>query len=196
MDESVRKAMEQWPNVPDCYGWLRLDRRGNWYLKNEPVEHRGLMDFINRNYLQSDSGSYVFQNGPQRVHVELAYTPYVLRLPQPDSQDLMSHTGLAVESIQSAWIDENGSLILLTNFGCGWVDDRDMQRLSDCFYLGNEPADDDQLISAFESVMSGTEVDELSFVYRGSTTPVLPVRSSDLERVAGFVTQPVEKASP
>lgn len=28
MDEIVRQAMARWPNVPYCFGWLRLDARG------------------------------------------------------------------------------------------------------------------------------------------------------------------------
>ena len=28
MDEMVERAMTRWPDVPDCYGWLRLDARG------------------------------------------------------------------------------------------------------------------------------------------------------------------------
>lgn len=29
MDDIVKQAMVKWPNVPDCYGWLGLDARGN-----------------------------------------------------------------------------------------------------------------------------------------------------------------------
>ena len=40
MDEIVARAMQKWPNVPDVYGWLRLDRRGTWWLKSGLVKGR------------------------------------------------------------------------------------------------------------------------------------------------------------
>ena len=41
-------AIAKWPNVPACYDWLSLDRRGDWRLQGERVTHRGLIAFINR----------------------------------------------------------------------------------------------------------------------------------------------------
>src|SRR5512132_2355278 len=51
MDEAVLRSMAKWPNVPDVYGWLSLDRRGNWLLKGERIGNAALRDFISRNYL-------------------------------------------------------------------------------------------------------------------------------------------------
>ena len=34
MDEIVIRGMLKWPNVPSVYGWLSLDRRGSWTIKN------------------------------------------------------------------------------------------------------------------------------------------------------------------
>ena len=34
MDEIVKKAMAKWPNVPACSGWLGLDARGQWYMRD------------------------------------------------------------------------------------------------------------------------------------------------------------------
>ena len=39
-----------------------------------------LLGFINRNYERDEHGQWYFQNGPQRVYVELEYTPWVVRL--------------------------------------------------------------------------------------------------------------------
>ena len=64
MDEIVRAAMAKWPTVPHCHGWLGLDARGDWYLRDDAVqaagpfpqakgsriEHAGLRAFIARNY--------------------------------------------------------------------------------------------------------------------------------------------------
>ncbi|VVE33582.1 hypothetical protein PAQ31011_03797 [Pandoraea aquatica] len=90
MDEIVRQAMAKWPNVPHCYGWLALDRRGQWRMRDEqaqtegtagdPIRHTALIAFIARNYTSDDAGRWYFQNGPQRVYVSLAYAPFVVRL--------------------------------------------------------------------------------------------------------------------
>lgn len=90
MDEIVRQAMAKWPNVPHCYGWLALDRRGQWRMRDEqtqaegtagdPIRHTALIAFIARNYASDDKGCWYFQNGPQRVYVALAYAPFVVRL--------------------------------------------------------------------------------------------------------------------
>jgi len=50
MDEIVARSMAKWPDVPDVYGWLSLDRRGNWLLKNEKIGNGALREFIGRNY--------------------------------------------------------------------------------------------------------------------------------------------------
>ena len=101
MDDMVRQAMAKWPNVPHCYGWLGLDARGHWYMRDDraqaagpfsqadggnPVSkgsllrHDKLIDFIQRNYGVDERGQWYFQNGPQRVYVELEVAPWVWRL--------------------------------------------------------------------------------------------------------------------
>ena len=98
MDDIVRQAMVKWPNVPNAYGWLGLDARGNWYLrdaqaqalgafasgtpgaKGSMLRHEKLIDFIQRNYAADAEGQWYFQNGPQRVYVELELTPWVWRV--------------------------------------------------------------------------------------------------------------------
>jgi hypothetical protein len=42
MDEAVRQALARWPDVPDCFGWLSLSRRGEWQLPDGPIRHAGL----------------------------------------------------------------------------------------------------------------------------------------------------------
>ena len=78
MDAVVAQAMAKWPDVPAVYGWLSLDRRGNWLIKGERITNAALRDFIARNYEADDEGRWYFQNGPQRVYASLAYTPLVV----------------------------------------------------------------------------------------------------------------------
>jgi hypothetical protein len=132
MDEIVKAALRKWPNVPHCYGWLALDARGDWYMRDERIQHAGpfpqvkgsriahdkLLEFIHRNYAHDDAGAWFFQNGPQRVYVELEAAPWVWRI--GDASTVTSHTGLPAQ-VRSAWLDEPGRLFLDTDLGFGLV---------------------------------------------------------------------------
>ena len=48
MDDIVKQALAKWPNVPDCYGWLGLDARGHWYLRDDAVQAAGLGELDKR----------------------------------------------------------------------------------------------------------------------------------------------------
>ncbi|CAG2149228.1 hypothetical protein LMG31506_03981 [Cupriavidus yeoncheonensis] len=118
MDESVRQALARWPDVPHCYGWLALDRRGQWRLRNEfaqqhglsgdPLRHETLVAFIERNYLHDERGAWYFQNGPQRVFVSLAYAPWIVRLHEGS---LRTTTRRAFD-VQACFADEQGNVVL------------------------------------------------------------------------------------
>lgn len=115
MDDIVKQALAKWPNVPDCYGWLGLDARGRWFMRDDAAQaagdfpqsrgswlrHEKLIDFIGRNYESDDEGRWFFQNGPQRVYVELECTPWVWQV-LPDYR-LQSHTGLQTSAGNAFW---------------------------------------------------------------------------------------------
>ena len=143
MDDLVAAALVKWPNVPHCHGWLGLDMRGNWYLRDEGaqaagefpavkgslIEHRGLREFIERNYASDAAGCWYFQNGPQRVYVELEAAPWVWRLAPGGAAappSIASHTGRTALA-ESAWLDESGRLYLATDIGFGLVHSLDME---------------------------------------------------------------------
>ena len=68
------------PTCPRVYGWLGLDRRGNWSISRRAHRQPGAgVSFIARNYGRDEIGRWFFQNGPQRCFVTLAYVPYVYR---------------------------------------------------------------------------------------------------------------------
>ena len=141
MDEIVEAALRKWPNVPHCHGWLGLDARGDWYLRDERaqaagtfpavrgswIEHAKLREFIARNYACDDAGCWYFQNGPQRVYVELEAAPWVWRLhPQGDGVQVRSHTGREAR-IDAAVVDEHGRLFLAGTEGLGIVHTADVE---------------------------------------------------------------------
>ena len=140
MDEIVKAALKKWPNVPHCYGWLALDARGDWYMRDERIQragpfprvkgsrinHEKLIDFIARNYAADDSGCWFFQNGPQRVYVQLEAAPWVWRVRWDGiAPQLASHTGSAA-TVRSCWLDAQGRLYLDTDIGFGIVHSQDM----------------------------------------------------------------------
>jgi hypothetical protein len=134
MDDIVKQAMAKWPNVPHCYGWLALDARGTWRMRDErtqtlrlpgdKIANPALVRFINRNYMHDDQGRWYFQNGPQRVYVNLEATPYVTHT--DPAQGFVLHTGEPLSDIDGAWLTEAGQLLLKSAEKIALVDDRDM----------------------------------------------------------------------
>src|SRR5947208_2391703 len=108
MDPIVARAMARWPNVPAVYGWLALDRRGNWLIKGERITHQSMREFIARNYQPDDAGRWYFQNGPQRVYVTLAYTPLVAHY---EGDALVDHCGRPFAA-RANYVDDEGSVLL------------------------------------------------------------------------------------
>ena len=127
MDDSVVRALAKWPNVPDVYGWLELDRRGNWRIKGERIGNAAFREFISRNYAVDERGCWYFQNGPQRVYVALAYTPLVLHY---QGERLFDHCGNPAEALET-WLDDEGSVLIRTRRAIALLDDRDLGRYAD-----------------------------------------------------------------
>lgn len=151
MDDIVRQAMAKWPNVPHAYGWLGLDARGNWWLrdaeaqalgafasgvpgaKGAPVKLERLIDFIQRNYEADADGRWFFQNGPQRVYVELEATPWVWRVSADGG--VTAHDGRPAR-VQAVFSDEHGRVYLRTDIGFGIVHTQDMLAVADAVEAG------------------------------------------------------------
>ena len=123
MDEQVLRSLIKWPNVPDCYGWLALDRRGQWRMRNEfaqennlpgqVIEHSALKEFITRNYACDSLGRYFFQNGPQRVFISLDATPWIARIiPNNQQLQLITQSQSGIEP-NTALSDENGNIYIV-----------------------------------------------------------------------------------
>ena len=127
MDEIVARSLAKWPNVPAVYGWLSLDRRGNWRIKGERIANAALREFIARNYEADKKGRWYFQNGPQRVYVSLAYTPLVVHY---EGERLFDHCGRPF-SATGALQDDEGSVLFPGAGSVALLDDRDLARFAD-----------------------------------------------------------------
>lgn len=137
-------AIAKWPNVPACYDWLSLDRRGDWRLQGERVTHRGLIEFMNRQYGSDDSGRWFVQNGPQRVFVALAGTPWIFR---HEGDGFVSHTGQPADELKAIYLDAEGSILLETALGIGLLDDRELAAfLAECRDPDGQPAGEEAFI--------------------------------------------------
>ena len=182
MDDIVKQAMAKWPHVPACYGWLGLDARGNWWLrdaaaqaagrfdsgavgaKGSRVEHAKLADFIGRNYLADARGCWYFQNGPQQVFVELEATPWIWRAQwRDDALQIHSQTGvpLPLDAVQQTLHDECGALYLLAFAGLGLVHTQDV-------------------------------LDVAEALERNRLPPPVAVQQADLAGCYGFVSSPAQ----
>jgi len=201
MDESVKQALAKWPNVPACTGWLALDRRGNWRMRDEaaqqngapgsPIRHAALLAFIGRNYQADEGGRWYFQNGPQRVYVELAYTPWIVRLQlaatidpaTPGELTLTDQCGGSFEP-SAGWLDDAGAVLFSDATGrIALLHDHDLDLLTEHATL----SDTDHPAPA-----AGTDAPIAASLHwrRHQTLPLTPIFCSEVETRFHFVRSP------
>ncbi|HET9204719.1 MAG TPA: DUF2946 family protein [Burkholderiaceae bacterium] len=140
MDEIVKAALKKWPSVPHCYDWLALDARGQWFMRDERIQRAGpfpqvkgsairhdkLLEFIHRNYEHDGHGCWFFQNGPQRVYVQLEAAPLVWRVSWPgDTLRVQAHTGAQADA-RGCYLDQHGRVFLDSAVGFGVVHSQDV----------------------------------------------------------------------
>jgi hypothetical protein len=197
MDDIVKKAMVKWPDVPHCYGWLGLDARGSWRMRDERAQHLdlagdkviqvALLGFINRNYMADERGCWYFQNGPQRVYVNLEATPFIART-DPE-HGLMLHTGAAVSNIEHAFMTEAGEVIIDSGGKIAQVDDRDVAQLILSMEIDGAGASDEALMAWLDGAPG-----QLMLRYRQQRVPVQRVVHGDLAQRFGFTRLPAPLA--
>ncbi|HJV72660.1 MAG TPA: DUF2946 family protein [Noviherbaspirillum sp.] len=195
MDDIVKQAMVKWPNVPHCYGWLALDARGNWRMRDEraqtlklpgdKITNPALVNFINRNYTHDDHGRWYFQNGPQRVYVNLEATPYIART--DPARAFILHTGGALTTIDSVWMTEAGQLVFQWGEFVALLDDRDMAQCLEKLRVGGQQANDEQLLDWLNQPASASA---LTLDYAGAVLPVQHIAFDAIASQFGFVPTP------
>ena len=191
MDEIVLRSMLKWPDVPAVYGWLSLDRRGNWMIKTVAgrfarIAHAAVREFIGRNYASDSEGRWYFQNGPQRVFVALDYTPWVYRLDDA-GQGFLAHTGAVPRALEAVFLDDAGGVLLKTEIGIGVLLDRDLsaflERLGDVRGRALE--------RLLEEVARGEEAQAM---LQGRKLPIAAIGAADVPVRFGFVARPAPRA--
>ena len=198
MDDIVKKAMAKWPNVPHCYGWLALDARGAWRMRDERAQHlnlpgdkvtqTALLGFINRNYAVDERGCWYFQNGPQRVFLNLEATPFIARTdPQAG---LVLHTGEEVTALTGVFLTDEGQFILEFDGKVAQLDDRDAAQLVAWLQIDGAPVSDEQLVTWMQG---GAQ--PLVLRYRAQSLPVERIAAAEVAQRFGFerLPQPTEQ---
>jgi len=188
MDDAVLRALAKWPTVHAAYGWLALDRRGNWSIKGERIGNPALVDFIGRNYDHDERGRWFFQNGPQRVFVRLEYTPYVLRTePAARGLALRTHTGMPAQP-RTAWLDDAGSLLMEFGDNVGVVHGQDLAETLSRLRDASGAALSDAALEELLQATSGAPAVVLAMV--GGTVPVGRIEATTVPARFGFDPDP------
>ncbi len=193
MDEIVKQALAKWPSVPHCYGWLALDARGAFRMRDEAtqqanlpgdiIRHTALLAFIYRNYTHDERGAWFFQNGPQRVYVDLETTPFVART-DPVHQFVL-HDGKLMTDMNEACLTEQGQLVLRNSRQIAMLDDRDLAQCLTLLKRQGKVINDDQLLDWLAS-----PTDDLSLSTLTGDIPVRWMRSDRLASSFGFIRRP------
>ena len=189
MDDIVKAAIAKWPNVPAVFGWLSLNGRGDWRIKDDPIENEAINEFIGRNYMNDGCGNWFFQNGPQRVYVSLEIAPWVYRL--DEFKRLATHTGTHPRELRQAFADENGRLYFETELGPGVLDDRDTLAFSERIVNEEGEVLDDKALSEWSAGQISAELKtEGLHVNHDSHVPIERIKSARVPEVLGFMRKP------
>ena len=194
----------KWPNVPDCFGWLALDRRGQWRMRNEftqqnklpgqVIKHAPLNEFIARNYACDESGRYFFQNGPQRVFITLDATPWIVRIiPADTGPQLINQCHQAMDPT-AALSDENGNIYIVGNIAQTIYEDSDRGKFS---IQENESIallhdHDLDLFSELAALREEACSFGGSWNWHGKQLPLDPIHSSELAERFGYIAKPAQ----
>ena len=203
MDEQVLRSLIKWPNVPDCFGWLALERRGQWLmvddfaqqnkLPGQVIQHNAFNELIRRNYASDSFGRFFFQNGPQRVFITLAATPWIVRIiPSDAGPQLITqcHTSIKPDAALS---DEHGNIYILgsiTQTICKDLADQQFETRdhSSIALLHDHDLD---LFSELASIAEQACSFGGSWNWDGKQLPLDPILSEELSTKFGFIKQPM-----
>lgn len=193
MDDIVKQAMAKWPNVPNCYGWLRLDARGVFRMCDEaaqrnatagdPIHHISLLAFIYRNYASDASGAWFFQNGPQRVYVDLETTPFIART--DTLNNFVTQDGQTLKDIHTVWLSDQGSVLFQNATQIAMLNDRDLAACLSQFRLNGKVCSDAELLNWLHQ-----PTEDCGFMMGEDLLPVKFIQSNEIAQQFGFKHKP------
>jgi hypothetical protein len=193
MDDIVKQAIAKWPNVPHCYGWLALDARGNWRMRDEAAQradapgdklaNAALVGFIKRNYQHDERGCWYFQNGPQRVYVNLEATPFIART--DPAQGLVLHTAEPLAVPEQVFMLDTGGIVMRAGERLAQLDDRDVAQLLQAMALDGGAASDEGLMAWLDGGPG-----QLALRWQGREIAVERLAAVEAPARFGFVQRP------
>lgn len=202
MDEQVLRSLIKWPNVPNCFGWLALDRRGQWRMRDEyaqanqlpgnTIQHVALNEFISRNYAHDLLGRYFFQNGPQRVFITLDATPWVARIvPGENSPKLLTQCATEIKP-HGALSDEKGNIYitgLISQSLSGQIDSPVFTKVESLSVALLHDHDLDPFLD-HSKVQEDACTFKGSWRWNGKDLPIKPIHSKELSQRFQFIKVP------
>jgi hypothetical protein len=144
-----------------------------------------LLGFIARNYGQDERHCWYFQNGPQRVYVNLDATPFIARTdPQ---RGFVLQTGAALSLPEAAWIGAHGNLIVKDGEKLAQIDDRDVAECLGNMELDGAPVQDEALLAW---IADPARPGRLALKVGGESVEIRRLPDENLATCFGFVALP------
>ena len=143
------------------------------------MNNPALVGFINRNYGHDERGNWYFQNGPQRVYVNLEATPFIARTdPQ---QGLVLQTGQALTDIERVFLSDAGAVLFQAGDSVAQLDDRDVAQVLSKLELDGQAASDEAVMAWLESGAG-----KLTLPWNGKRFDVERIEAADLPQRFNF----------
>jgi hypothetical protein len=107
---------------------------------------------------------------------------------------LTAHTGTSTTTINAAFMDDAGQLLLDTDVGIGLVHDTDLELLIPLFRDANAKTPDNAALAAALDVLQSGNDPDLHLQTGNAKIPVQPLKSVDVPARFGFIARPVQPA--
>jgi hypothetical protein len=162
-------------------------------LPGDVIKHAALNAFIARNYASDTDGRYFFQNGPQRVYVNLDATPWVVRMMPTGNADHPWQFQTQCQSLltpTAAFMDEAGHILIegmLTQTIWSAANQfSEIERLSIALLHDH----DIELFSGLISLANTACALEGSWLWHGRDLTLEPISTAELESQFHFQARP------
>jgi len=200
VDALTIQALQKWPQIPNCFGWLFFDRRGEWRIQNEyaqqnhlpgeTISHLGFKQFIESHLGRDERGCHFFQNGPQRVFISFAYCPWVIRFyPLPDGHWELKTTFGQTINPSSCFLDEHDQICFEAEFEIQQILDDGHLAPKKVKSVGLLHDHDLEIFSAFAKIFQNSCGSLGEFLWHQKIS-IEPIHSKDLPRLFHYVKAP------
>lgn len=169
---------------------MRDERAQALGLRGDRIANPALLGFINRNYTCDGQGQWYFQNGPQRVYVNLEATPYIAST--DPARGFVLHTGESLVDIDDIWLTDAGHLVLQNGEKIAQLDDRDMAQCLGRLRFADIKITDEDLLTWLER---RGEIGGLTFDHSGKQIAVRYIEQGAISTHFDFMSKPAPAQS-